>query len=175
MTLRKAVEERISAFSMRFCVHNCACKRLHSGESACSACTWLRASGNIKTVLAVAGSGKALRRQTASDLGTFSGPILLDRGLLPAIEVRGLPGPQVRGTGGPHHGLERVPGPGPPAGVLSGYSYSGFAVSPTGNFANPPFGTRGRFSCNPANEHLNSLLLIECKERRVSSHGSYAQ
>ena len=34
---------------------------------------------------------------------------------------------------------------------------------------------RGRFSSNPADEALNSLLLIECKERRVSSHGSYAQ
>jgi len=33
--------------------------------------------------------------------GRLSGPILLDRGLLPAdIEVRSLPGPQERGTGG---------------------------------------------------------------------------
>ena len=46
---------------MCFCTHNFACKRLHSGENACTACiacTWLRTPRRIKTVLAVAGSGK---------------------------------------------------------------------------------------------------------------------
>ena len=49
-----------------------------------------------------------------STLGRFSGPILLDRGasscqLRPAVS----PVPKCRGH--PHRGLERAPGPGPPA------------------------------------------------------------
>ncbi len=43
---------------MRFRAHNCACKRLHFRERACSAGIWRRAPGRIKTVLAVTGSGK---------------------------------------------------------------------------------------------------------------------
>jgi hypothetical protein len=48
---------------MCFRAHKYACKRLHSGESACSACIdiiWLRSARRIKTVLAAAGSGTAL-------------------------------------------------------------------------------------------------------------------
>ena len=52
---------------MRFRAHNCACKLLHFGESACTAgiaCIWLRTPRPIKTVLAVAVSGQDPGRQT---------------------------------------------------------------------------------------------------------------
>jgi len=52
---------------MRFRLHNCACKLLHFGESACTAgiaCIWLRTPRPIKTVLAVAVSGQVPGRQS---------------------------------------------------------------------------------------------------------------